>query len=253
MVEDLTKVVVINGSPKMEKGNTARVLKPFLEGMTKAGASVELFYAKRLNVKPCLGEFHCWNEEPGVCVQKDSMDLLYPKLRASDILVLATPVYIPLPGEMQNLINRLCPLLEPILMWRDGRTRVKFFDDVKIRKIILVSTSGWWEMGNFDTVLRIAQELAEDASVEFGGAILRPHAHLVGEDTAKAKKVKGALKKAGYELIERGRIPSELLDDISQPLVSEEEYRRVSNESYDKTKKASKARNPQPKRSISKK
>ncbi len=234
----------------MERGNTAHVLKPFLEGMAEAGASVELFYAKRLNVKPCLGEFHCWNEEPGVCVQKDSMEMLYPKLRSADILVLATPVYIPLPGEMQNLVNRLCPLLEPILVWRDGRTRAKFFDDVKIRKIVLVSTSGWWEMGNFGTVLRIAQEIAEDASVEFAGAILRPHAHLMAEDTAKAKRVREALKKAGYQLAEKGRISTELLDVISQPLVSEEDYRRVSNENYEKTKKASETRNPKPKRNL---
>jgi multimeric flavodoxin WrbA len=55
----LTKVVAINGSAKMEKGNTARVLAPFLDGMREAGASVELFYAKRLNVKPCMGEFYC--------------------------------------------------------------------------------------------------------------------------------------------------------------------------------------------------
>jgi len=54
----LTKVVATNGSAKMEKGNTALVLAPFLDGVKEAGASVELFYAKRLNVKPCAGEFH---------------------------------------------------------------------------------------------------------------------------------------------------------------------------------------------------
>ncbi|MCJ7767984.1 flavodoxin family protein, partial [Candidatus Bathyarchaeota archaeon] len=48
----------------MEKGNTAKILTPFLEGMKEAEASVELFYAKRLNVKPCTGEFHCWNKKP---------------------------------------------------------------------------------------------------------------------------------------------------------------------------------------------
>jgi multimeric flavodoxin WrbA len=170
----LTKVVAINGSAKMEKGNTARVLAPFLDGMREAGASVELFYAKRLKVKPCMGEFYCWNEKPGVCYQEDDMQMLYPKLREADILVLATPVYIPLPGEMQNLINRLCPLIEPILVWRDGRTRARFHDNVNIRKIVLVSTCGWWEMGNFGTVLRIAEEIAKDVSVEFAGAILRP-------------------------------------------------------------------------------
>jgi multimeric flavodoxin WrbA len=232
----LTKVVAINGSAKMEKGNTARVLVAFLDGMREAGASVELFYAKRLNVKPCMGEFYCWNEKPGVCYQEDNMQMLYPKLREADILVLATPVYIPLPGEMQNLINRLCPLIEPILTWQDGRTRAKFHDDVNIRKIVLVSTCGWWEMGNFGTVLRIAEEIAKDASVEFAGAILRPHAYLMAENKEKAKKVIGALRKAGYELVKKERMSKSLLEVISQPLISEEEYKRRLNEDYEKVK-----------------
>jgi len=49
----MIKVVAINSSPKMEKGRTAKILSPFLEGMEKAGATVELFYTKRLNFKPC--------------------------------------------------------------------------------------------------------------------------------------------------------------------------------------------------------
>jgi hypothetical protein len=96
----LINVVAINGSPRMEKGRTAKILTPFLEGMKKAGATVGLFYARRLNVKPCDGEFYCWNKKPGECYIDDGMQSLYPKLREADIIVLATPVYIPLPGEM---------------------------------------------------------------------------------------------------------------------------------------------------------
>ena len=236
----LARVVAINGSAKMEKGNTALVLAPFLDGMREAGASVELFYAKRLNVKPCTGEFHCWNKKPGECYIDDDMQVLYPKLREADILVLATPVYIPLPGEMQNLINRLCPLVEQILEFRDGRTRARFHDDVNIRKIVLVSTCGWWEIGNFGTVLRIAEELAKDVSVEFAGAVLRPHAYLMVENKEKAKKVTKALREAGYELVKKGRMSKSLLEVISQPLVSEEEYRCSLNEGYEKVKSGEK-------------
>ena len=46
----MTRIVAINGSAKMEKGNTALVLAPFLDGIREAEASVELFYAKRLDV-----------------------------------------------------------------------------------------------------------------------------------------------------------------------------------------------------------
>lgn len=220
----LTKVVAVNGSPKMGKGNTAKILTPFLEGMKDAGASVELFYAKSLNISPCAGEFYCWNKKPGQCYIDDSMQSLYPRLANADILVLATPIYVPLPGEMQNFMNRLVPLLDPIPRMRGGRTRAKFHHEVKVSKIVLVSSSGWWEMGNFETVLRIVKEFAEDANVEFSGALLRPHANYMAENKEKAEKIFEAARQAGHQLAEEGKMSKRLLKIIGQPLISEENW-----------------------------
>jgi len=224
----MSKSIAINGSPRMEKGNTAMVLTPFIQGMIDAGSDVELFYASRLKVKPCTcGELYCWNKMPGECCIKDNMQLLYPKIREADILIMATPVYIPLPGEMQNIINRLVALLDPVLEFREGRTRARFRKDVGIRKIVLVSTGGWWEKANFGTVLRIVEEFAEDASVEFAGAVLRPHANLMKEKnelTRDGETVLNAVRRAGYELIKDGVMNNEILDLISRPLISQEEF-----------------------------
>jgi len=216
----LTNVVAINGSPKMDKSNTAKILTPFLEGMQKAGVTVELYYARRLNVKPCDGDFYCWNKKPGECYVNDSMQPLYPKLREADILVLATPVYVPLPGEMQNLINRLVPLIDPVLKRQNGRTRARFRSNVKISKIVLVATSGWWEMGNFGTVLRIVKELAKDCNVEFSGALLRPHASYIDNYPEKAEEIFQAARQAGHELVKEGRMSESLLKIIGQQIPS---------------------------------
>ena len=228
------KIIAINGSPRMEKGYTALILTPFIQGMMDAGAEVELFYARRLKVKPCTcGEMYCLYEKAGECCIKDDMQPLYPQLREADILILATPVYIPLPGEMQNFINRLCPLINPILENREGRTRARFHKQVKIRKIVLVSTGGWWEKANFETVVRITEEFAKDASVEFAGAVLRPHAFLMkekGKLTKDGEAVLNAVKRAGYELIKEGSMNKETLEAISRPLISEEELRRRYND-----------------------
>jgi multimeric flavodoxin WrbA len=160
------------------------------------------------------------------------MQQLYPKLKEADILVLATPVYIPLPGDMQNLINRLCPLIVPLLEFREGRTRAKFREDVGIQRIALVSTSGWWEKGNFDTVIRIVDELAEDASVQFAGSVLRPHAFLLKKEnklTQEGEVVLQAVRRAGIELVNTGMMSEETLDAVSQPLISEEGLRKWYN------------------------
>lgn len=229
----MNKAVAINGSPRMEKGNTAMVLTPVIQGMTDAGCDVELFYASRLQVKPCsCGVLYCWNEVPGECCFQDDMQRVYPKLREADTLILATPVYIPLPGEMQNFINRLCPLLDPVLEFREGRTRARFRKGVGIQRLALVSTSGWWEIENFGTVLRVVQEFAEVASVEFAGAVLRPHARLMkekGELTGDGESVLEAARKAGYELVKEGEMARDTLDRISRPLISRKElWRRYS-------------------------
>ncbi len=216
----------------MEKGNTALVLLPFLEGMKQAGASVELFYARKLSIKPCTGELDCWHKCPGQCYIEDDMQQLYPKLRQAEILVLATPIYLPLPGQMQNIINRLVPLIEPILEFRDGRTRAKFHSNVNIRQIVLVSVCGWWELGNFDTMLQIVEEIAKDVNCEFAGAVFRPHAYLMRTETVKTKKVLDALRQVGSELVNSGIMPKDLLEIIVQPLISEEEYRHSLTSDY---------------------
>jgi multimeric flavodoxin WrbA len=226
----MSEAVAINGSPRMERGNTAMVLSPFIEGMTDAGSRVELFYSSRLKVKPCsCGRMYCWSEMPGECCIKDKMELLYPRLKEADVLVLATPVYIPLPGDMQNIINRLCPLIDPALDFRKGRTRAKFHKDVRVRAIVLVSTGGWWEKGNFGTVVRIVRELAENSGVKFAGAVLRPHAQAMrrgGKLTRDGRAVLDAVRNAGYELIRDGVMRQETLAAISRPLISRAEFWR---------------------------
>ncbi len=225
-------MLAVNGSARMENGNTAMILAPFLEGMKHAGAEVELLYAKKIGASPCAGEFYCWYEKPGECYITDGMRPIYPKLRETEILVLAAPVYIPLSGEMQNFINRLCPLMEPILTKRNGRTRATFHKNVKIKKIALVSTCGWWEKSNFTTVVRTARELARNTNVKFAGSLLRPHADILKKDKEKAKEIFRAAKQTGFQLIKEGVMPKDLLEIVAQPLISEKSFMEAEINQY---------------------
>jgi hypothetical protein len=230
------EVTTINGSARMSKGYTAQVLEPFINGMRQANAEVNLIYASKLKVKPCVGGFDCWYTKPGECIIKDDMQSVYQLLRDSEILILATPVYIPLPGAMQNLINRLCPLMEPVLENKNGRTRARFHKYVNIKKIVLLATCAWWESGNFGTVKRIVEELAADTNVEFGGAILRPQTTLLDRFPEGKKRILLSLREAGYQLIKEGSITSDKLEAIAKPLMTFEDYLKVMNEHYLKIK-----------------
>ena len=212
------KVVAVNGSPRMEKGRTTSILTPFLEGLRKGGASVEHYYLQKLKIRPCIGEFKCWSETPGECFYKDDMQDIYDVLREADVLVIATPVYAPLPGATQEFLNRLVPLMQPSLELREDRTRAKLRENVNLSKFVLVSTSGWWELGNLDIVVHIVEEYASTFSVEFSGAILRPHARMILQLTEEATT------EAGYQLATNGSMAPEILQDISKPLISKEDY-----------------------------
>ena len=223
----------------MEKGHTHKMLTAFLKGMEEADATVETIFAKRFKIRPCLGDFQCWYEKVGKCIQNDDMEKLYPKFREADILILAIPIYFPLPGEIQNLLNRLMPLVEPILEFHDGRTRAKFHDDVKISKIVLVSTGGWWEKENMELVVQFVEHMAKDANVEFSGAVLRPHAFLMDKYKEKADEILSATKNAGTQLVKEGKMSEDTLTVISQPLESEKDLREWYNKMYQKAKESS--------------
>lgn len=64
----------------------------FIEGAREAGNEVLRFDAAFENVKPCLACEYCSSHE-GVCVHKDSMNVLSNNLLDTDLIVFATPLY----------------------------------------------------------------------------------------------------------------------------------------------------------------
>jgi hypothetical protein len=82
-------------------------------------------------------------------------------------------------------------------------------------------------------VVRIAEELAQNANAEFAGALLRPHASLLkrqGKLTDDGQAVLEATRRAGYDLVKKGGIDPETLEAIARPLISQDQYRRTLNE-----------------------
>jgi len=230
------KVLAFNCSPRMDNGNTALILNPFLEGMKEVGAEVEVFYTRKLKINPCHGGFICWLKTPGKCWQKDDMQMLYPKLREADIYVFGTPVYVDgISGPMKNLLDRIIPLMQPFFELRDGHCRHLVREGYRHGKIVLVSNSGFWEMDNFDPLLVHVKAFCKNAAKEFAGALLRPH----GEALRPMMKmgislddVFEAAREAGRQLVRDGKISTETLDIVSRELMPLEMYVKAANEMF---------------------
>ena len=83
-------VLVFKGSPR-EHGNSSSLAEQAAAGAKAAGALVESFALHQLDIRPCDACDVC--QETGVCVLKDDMQKLYPKLRQADAILIASPVY----------------------------------------------------------------------------------------------------------------------------------------------------------------
>jgi len=230
------KVVAINSSPNMDKGNTALILGPFLEGMREVGADVELFHTRKMKINPCQGEFNCWLKTPGKCFQKDDMQMLLPKLAEADVLVLATPLYVDgVTGPMKNLLDRIIPLAQPFFELRDGHCRHPGRDGSKGSHLVLVSNCGFWEIDNFNPMLVHMKAVSKNMAREFAGALLRPHGPALMkmmEMGAPVDDILDAAKEAGRQLVEDGRISPETLKGVSRELLPLEMYIEIVNKKF---------------------
>ena len=106
------KVLGICGSPR--KGNTEWMLTRVLDAAREAGADADLVLLRQKDVRLCRGCLTCEvdrDRKPGVCVIKDDMALLLPKLLEADVIVFGTPVYFYLlSGLLKNFLDRTVPI-----------------------------------------------------------------------------------------------------------------------------------------------
>jgi multimeric flavodoxin WrbA len=83
-------VLVFKGSPR-EHGNSSTLGNQAAEGAKAVGAEVESFYLHNMDIRPCDACDTC--HETGVCVLMDDMQVLYPRLRKADAIIIASPIY----------------------------------------------------------------------------------------------------------------------------------------------------------------
>ncbi len=236
------KVVVINGSPHGNQGNTALILNPFIEGMASAGAEVEVFLTKEMEVKPCLGEYHCWVKQPGECFQDDDMKTLIPELLTANVLVLATPLYVDgMTGPLKMVVDRIIPLGQGQVELRDDHCRHPGHSKIQNAKLALVSNCGFWELDNFDALVAHVKAMSANLNRTFAGALLRPHGPALRamlQQNAPVTDIIEAARMVGRQLVTEGQISQDTLDTISRPLLPRDQYIAIANQHMAQAMKA---------------
>lgn len=106
------KIVILNGSPR-KNGNTAALVKAFTRGAESAGHTVTEFFLDQMDIHGCKGCNGGHNDLECPCVQKDDMAQIYPAVKESHVVVLASPLYYwNLSGQLRTTVDRLYALEE---------------------------------------------------------------------------------------------------------------------------------------------
>ncbi|HIE27183.1 TPA: flavodoxin family protein [Candidatus Poribacteria bacterium] len=151
----MCKIIGIAGSPRRD-GNSTTLLRQVLQGAEESGAEAQIIYLNDLTFRGCQACDGC--VDTGECTLKDELTPYYPKLRAADIWILASPVYFDgVSGQTKLFFDRCrCFAMEvgnlkgkrraAIILTYEDRPR----DDYREIAQRLANYFSWF--GDFDTV-----------------------------------------------------------------------------------------------------
>ncbi|MBU0515000.1 MAG: flavodoxin family protein [Proteobacteria bacterium] len=218
-------ILAVNGSARQRKGFTQVVLDRLLQGAAAAGAQFEVIHPAALDIKPCLSCWQCWFKTPGRCVQNDDMAMVIDKIKAADVLVLATPIYIDhMSAQTKAFVDRMMPLMdfdfEPD---ENGRWRHPSRDGFAPR-LVLVSVSGFPERETFEPLRVWFKRFARNFHGTVLGEICFPATVALQKSIEPAAGHLDLTEQAGRELAETGAISGKILAGLEEEYLTSTEY-----------------------------
>ncbi len=111
------KVLIIATSPR-KQGNSNRLVQEFAKGAKDAGNEVEIEYLCDKTINFCKGCLACQRLKK--CVIEDDANEITEKMRNSEVIVWATPVYYyNMSGQMKTMIDRSNALFATVNKFKD--------------------------------------------------------------------------------------------------------------------------------------
>ncbi|MBT8357294.1 MAG: flavodoxin family protein [Deltaproteobacteria bacterium] len=233
------KITIFYSSIHKTRGNTYVIIDAFAQGARAANATVDIVFLAEKEIQPCMACLKCWTKTPGKCVIPDDMASLLNQFMESDIVVMATPVYIHnVTGIMKTFLDRMMPIIDPHLVKMENGYTGHVKKHQTYPKFGLIATGAFPEQKCCEFVSqyfnRLALELYSDVVFEIcrGQAILLK----MGEKTPLGPMVdeyKKDVRKAGREVVENLKISEAIANRLDQLFVPEEMYIEQANHYWD--------------------
>lgn len=176
----MNKKVLVISTTLRKNGNSDILADNFIKGALESKNDVEKISLIGKKIEFCRGCLVCQKTQK--CVIDDDMKEIIEKIKNSDVIVFATPIYFyEMAGQMKTLLDRTNPL---------------FTDEYKFRDIYLLSTSADTEERAMDGAIKGLEGWIEC----FEKSTLKGIIKGVGADVVGSIKKYDEILKEAYEL-----------------------------------------------------
>lgn len=209
------KTLVIKNSESFLLG-LDNVLRHFIYGMEDAGSEIEVVNIRTLEINPC----RVCTDDPlfysnGKCECDDDMQMIYPKMRESENIVIATPFTGVMQNQLINFLDRLGPLFT-------------IEENVNFKgNLALIGTSTKWDVKVFTPLVHHIQEFSPVIARKFAGAVLRPHSlayDMDDIDEESQNMVNQAAEELGKSFIQNKIFDQVKVNTVAMQLAPYNEY-----------------------------
>lgn len=227
------KIIAINASFRGSKGYTQFLINKLFEGSKEKGAECETIVLSEYNIKRCTGCFSCQSKARlYTCIYdgQDDTKLIYDKMRAADIIVFATPVYVfNMSSLLKNLFDRY-PSTSDCSSINISKKGLFFHDiDKKLcsKPFVTLICQDNLENETYKNIISFFKTYSKFMDAKYLGNFVRKSSFLAkqGKDTSVLDKypelisIYQAFAEAGKELVTIGKIKSKTQMTANKELI----------------------------------
>ena len=223
------KILVLNGSPKRDKSDTMHMTRAFLRGMEDEGEQeIRIVHAVDLNVSYCTGCLICMHNG-GKCIQEDDMQEILREIVESDLIIFSFPLYCyAMPAPLKAVLDRTVPLSSMIMKKAGERyEHVRQADFSRLHFMMIAGCGFPNSKHNFEPAAGAFKlKFPENHTI-----ITVPESPMFNvPDAAPLTEPRLALlREAGRQYAGTFSIDEGLLQEISSPMMPEEQYAAIVN------------------------
>ncbi len=225
------KILVINGSPKCRGSLTLKLTDAFIEGMLSVrDCTVQYINVSEKKIKPCTGCLSCWGRTEGECViTGDDIPEIRDSILSSDYVIESFPIYFfGMPGTLKVMTDRLLGIMctfsgqeiDPIKTERHALRSPK-----EGQRLALITSCGFSESGDvFEPVMKQYDLVFGKGKYSY---LCVPQLKALAQAGSgqRLEKLQALAREAGAQFISSGKIAPELVQTLSNPILSQKTYR----------------------------